>query len=255
MSVSQPFDIAARLADRTRELEPVADAGLGTDPVAVPRSILAAVRDALLAGETHYSSRPGLPSLRKHVVDDLASWGAPAYDAATGVIITAGEREALFVTLLGLRLGKADVWTAGDAARYAALFRFMGLTPRALDRGGSLRPSAGMVYREWTASAEAHREAARLAGESGVVDVLNLGSVVGASERRALPPDIGERTVLLGGFDTLPGQAAFGAGFVAGPAVLLKSIRTWKQAFSICTAAPSQRAAVTALDAQRREIA
>jgi aspartate/methionine/tyrosine aminotransferase len=242
--------IGTHLAERLGHLGPLADHS--ASPVFVPPAILATVRDAMLAGETHYTSRPGLPELRALVASELIRLAAPSYDSATEVIITAGEREAVFVTLLGLRPDAGEVWTVGDAAPYAALFRFSGLTPSPIDddRGSSPR-AARLLYRDRHATFTVHQRAVERAAEACVPDVVNIGAAVGCPDTTSVPHGIGDRTILLGGLDGLAGQQAFGAGFVAGPAALLDSIRTWKQAFSICTAAPSQRAALAALQAFR----
>jgi len=252
MIVLEPFDFASRLAGRVAELEPQG-ASAAPAPVVVAPAIVAAVGEALLGGETHYTSRPGLPALRARIAEALVRLGAPAYDPDTGVVITAGERESLFVTLLGLRVRGASVWTAGDSSRYASLFRFMGLTPHDIAAREPNDGSGGLLYRERAAAARAHEEWSRIVSESPLVDVLNVAGAIGSSGA-PLPPIVPDRTIVIGGLDRLPGDAAFGAGFVAGPPALIGPVRTWKQAFSICTAAPSQRAALTALDAQEKEI-
>ena len=265
MSVNQQVSMGARLADRVRHLAVAAmtDERI-SEPIRVPPDILRAVRDALLNGETHYTSRPGIVALRVQIAEALSRLGAPSFDAATEVIITAGERESLFVTLLALR-PSGEVWTVGDSARYAALFSLMGLTSKSIsdreDEKGSPRqprpaPPARLVYRDRGATTAEHERMMRFASASDVSDVLNVGTAVG--DGSGAVPAIGPATVVIGGLDALPGQPAFGAGFVAGPAALLNPIRTWKQAFSICTAAPSQRAALAAMEStpvadQRKE--
>jgi aspartate/methionine/tyrosine aminotransferase len=257
MSANQQASMGARLADRVRPLGIAARTtdDLVAEPIQVPDEILRTVREALLNGETHYTSRPGIAGLRVRIADALLRLGAPSFDAATEVIITAGERESLFVTLLALRAGAGVVWTAADVARYEALFSLMGLTPKALtdldgDKGRQHQmhpaPPTRLAYRDRGATTADHDRMMRLAIASAVTDVLNVGAAVGDAAVVALPP-IGPATVVIGGLDALPGQHAFGAGFVAGPAALLNPIRTWKQAFSICTAAPSQRAALAAM--------
>ena len=56
------------------------------------------------------------------------------------------------------------------------------------------------------------------------------------------PPDI-----VIGNWDEVPGLASFRVGYVAAPKEQAKKLRSWKQALSICTAAPSQRAVLVAL--------
>jgi len=121
-----------------------------------PDALLAGVERALLAGETHYTDRPGIRELREKVALKLGL-------EVDGVIITNGAREGAFVT--GLALGER-------------------------------------------------------------------------------PDDL-----MIGNFHDLEGISSFRVGFVAGPVETAKKVRTMKQALSICTAAPSQRAVILALEA------
>ena len=214
-------------------------------PVAVPPSLLAGVRDALLAGDTHYTSRPGMPALRAHIASALARLGAPAFDPEQGVVVTSSERESLFVVLLANQRLRGLACTL-ETTPHQALFHFMGW---GLGRcGDSISPDTRLVYREAGVPPAEHQRALRSIEASGVIDVLNVSVRLARAE--ALPPIMAERTLVIGSGDGWPGQEAFGTGFVAGPASLMNAIRTWKQAFSICTAAPAQRAALLAF-AQR----
>jgi len=169
-----------RLADRVGRLHPEA-AEVAAPSVSVPEDVLNAVREALLSGETHYVSRPGLIELRQKIAERISRRGGPAHDPATQIVVTAGEEEALFVAGLAL----------------------------------------------------AH-------GASAPADAF-------LSRRAATAPELPSLGVVIGNLDALPGVASFRVGFVAGPADLVRRIQTWKQAFSICTAGPSQRAALAAL--------
>lgn len=150
------------LAERVRRLPNVKDT---VEVTPVSEEILKGVRDALLAGETHYTARPGIPELRAKLLERLAISDRTADE----VVITCGEREALFVARLALDLDP--------------------LFPR---------------------------------------------------DDESLP--------FVGTLDDLPGLSSFRVGFVCAPRELALKICTWKQALSICSAAPSQRAALLALD-------
>lgn len=64
---------------------------------------------------------------------------------------------------------------------------------------------------------------------------------------RLSPSDADPGSVLIGTLDALPGLRSFRLAFIAAPAELAPRLRSWKQALSICTAAPSQRAALLLL--------
>ena len=91
-SVRMSEIMAKALAARAKEL--AAPTELEVEPV--PARILAGVRRALEAGETHYTDRPGILELREKVAARLGL-------ETDGVVITNGAREAAFVT--GLALG------------------------------------------------------------------------------------------------------------------------------------------------------
>ena len=60
-----------------------------------------------------------------------------------------------------------------------------------------------------------------------------------------------EDAVVTGSLDSLPGLSSFRVGFASAPPALAPKLFAWKQALSICTAAPSQRAAILALGTDR----
>jgi aspartate/methionine/tyrosine aminotransferase len=93
-----------------------------------------------------------------------------------------------------------------------------------------------------TAGEEEARYVARLA--SSDVAVLSIGKTLFAGYRPEAPGD----AVVTGSLDSLAGLSSFRVGFACAPPGLVPSLRSWKQALSICTAAPSQRAALLLLE-------
>ena len=193
------------------------EAGPGerTGPVAAPTptpapELLGSLRHHLLAGETHYPDRPGMAELRRLVGNALLSVGYPAR-GPDGVLITASEGESLFVTLLGVGLD-AEVRFLGGADEHGPLRRWM----NARDKRGT--------------------------------SVHALGDSLFAAD--APPHDRGHdlaNVIVIGSLDGLHAMRPFRLGFVAAPPETLKGITKWKQASSICSPAPSQRAALWAL--------
>lgn len=53
--------------------------------------------------------------------------------------------------------------------------------------------------------------------------------------------------IIIGNWDEVPGLESFRVGYVAASKEKAAKLRSWKQALSICTAAPSQRAVLVAL--------
>ena len=72
------------------------------DVAVPPAGLIDEVRRHLLDGETHYTTRPGIVDLRRRIAERIEQIGGGSLDHLASVLITAGEREALFVILLGL---------------------------------------------------------------------------------------------------------------------------------------------------------
>jgi aspartate/methionine/tyrosine aminotransferase len=216
------------LASRARRME--SGEAVSTRPEIVPEVLVEAVAAALAAGETHYTPRPGLVELRRSLASWIRSRGGPSYSPEASVVVTAGEQEALFVSLLALACAPGEALVqAAEPLRHRALFQLMGLEPSI-----QVSERTQLLYREQGFAAPV---------DMRWPDLLNVGA------KGELGPVHPDRTLLIGGLDELPGMASFRVGFVAGPENVLKRVQTWKQAFSICTAGPSQRAALAALPA------
>lgn len=193
------------------------------EPEAVPEVILAGVERALLEGETHYTSRPGLPELRETIARRL-----PDRDREE-VVVCAGGSEALFTVLGALSPEPGSRFEVDPEleARALPLFELFGLRRRE-----SEDEPAHIVYRRSTSTAGLLTENA---------EILDCGS------RLEAPAGSSSEAVFVGDLDAIEGLESFRVGFVSARAPLVARVRSFKQALSICTAAPSQRAAVIAL--------
>ena len=241
--------------------------------------LLDSLRHHLLAGETHYPDRPGMAELRRQVGAALPGVGYPARDA-DGVLITASEGESMFVALLGLAAGRGTRYTGSPPGRHHRLFRWMGLV--AAGRAGE----GGAARQTSEADVGNTREArqTRVGGDDGVAEVAfdytdraddaarphHAARAKTEGARRAHPtprihaigdrlfrpaegrrpddaPDDAADVIVVGSLDGLRPMHPFRLGFVAAPPAALAGIAKWKQASSICSPAPSQRAALWAL--------
>lgn len=189
--------------------------GVPATAVATPATqepgLLDSLRHHLLAGETHYPDRPGMAELRRRVGAALPDIGYPAR-GPDGVVITASEGESLFVTLLGVGRD-AEVRFLGGADEHNCLRQWM----NARGKGGA------------------------------TVHALGDRLFAADAARGARPDNPGEHVIVIGSLDGLHAMRPFRLGFVAAPPEILKGITRWKQASSICSPAPSQRAALWAL--------
>lgn len=234
---SEPVSAVEKaLAWRARAaLEAARGEGHGADAPPDP-GLLDSLRHHLLAGETHYPDRPGMVELRRLVGAALPGIGYPQRDP-DGILITASEGESLFVTLLGLGAGKGTRFTGTAPGRHQDLFDWMGLARAESDAAVSLH------YRD--TSNTGTQTSRRL--DHSVPCVHTVGGALFGSEGWTWRGDVPTRVIVIGSLDGLDGMHPFRLGFVAAEPETLAAITKWKQASSICSPAPSQRAALWAL--------
>jgi hypothetical protein len=236
------------VADRVIHLADVAESGHpGSGQVRIPPFILTALKESLLSGETHYTVRPGMPELRKRIAKEISFLGGPRYDSIDNVLITNGDSESLFVTLLGLRLNQGEVVVADDQIRHRPLFGIFDLRPQKASKQWIPTRDVQFIYRERESSLATQKALLQLALDQDLPDFLNLGDSLASSHSLKIPPASIQHTLISGNLNALPGISVFQVGYLLGPEALIRRIRVWKQAFSICSPAPSQRAALTSL--------
>jgi aspartate/methionine/tyrosine aminotransferase len=219
----------------------------------VDPSMLAAVEAALLEGETHYTVRPGIPELRIEIAREIDRKGGPRPDAERpedNVFITSADSESLFTILLGLGPAPGDALvSAPEPFPHTSLFHLMGLRTRDVGQA----PRCRLIFRHCSTEQTVHERLLSIAADQDIPDILDLGPTLMASPSTPFPPFDPERTLIMGNLNNLAGLSSFRIAYVTGPGANLARCRPWKQALSICSAAPSQRAALHALAVSRRE--
>jgi aspartate aminotransferase len=244
------------------------DIDLTTAEVArLPEHVRAAAKDALDRGETHYTSRPGVPELRAAIARRLNDAGIPA--SSDTVIITNGGAEGVYVAL-------QSVVAAGDrvlavepiAPNVVEIIRFIGgeIARVAPSREDGLIPSLDAV-----ASADAsvlliaspssisgvamstqHLERLlRVAVDRGMVPIVDRSASTCYYEpvREAFDDEtVTSNMLTVGSFSTGHGLLGWRVGYLAAPDERMGKLRNLKQAMSICTTAISQFAALAALE-------
>ncbi|MXW09024.1 MAG: hypothetical protein F4X47_15920 [Gammaproteobacteria bacterium] len=205
--------------------------------------LLAGLRHHLLAGETHYPDRPGMGELRRRVGEALPDVGFPAREP-DGVLITQGEGESLFATILGLGGGEGAAIVARPESRHQRLLDWMRV--RVIEPGTDAASEAEAAFHLIEHGAGAGTPGNGNTSETpGLVQVHAIGDRLfgGSGAEAAVPTD----AIVIGSLHGLDGMQPFSLGFVAAPVAVRPRIAKWKQASSICSPAPSQRAALWAL--------
>jgi aspartate/methionine/tyrosine aminotransferase len=213
--------------------------------------LMSAVEKALLGGETHYTVRPGVPELRRSMALAIARAGGPEPDAddpMDNVLITSSVAESLFVVLLALHLqsGEVVVSSAG-ACRHETLFHLMGLRATA-----EPAQETCLSYRSRRDDRSYHERIHAISKERTLPDVLDLESSLGSSSLDGFPPFDQSLTFVTGDLDAIKGLSTFRVAYLMGAKTTIARCRPWKQALSICSAAPSQRAAIHALRSEAK---
>ena len=198
--------------------------------------LLASLRHHLLGGETHYPDRPGMAELRRRVGAALPGAGYPER-GPDGVLITAGEGESLFVTLLGLGTPPEIRLYGTGGHRHDSLLKWMGV--RAAEPGTRDGDNA--------TDPEIHLIGDRPFGPAPATAIHPGAAGPPAPPAPAPAAPAPPAPIVIGSLDGLSGMHPFRLGFVAAPPEVLAGITKWKQASSICSPAPSQRAALWAL--------
>ena len=236
--------------------------------------IIAATIDALDRGATHYTDRTGIAPLRAAVAARFGTLDDIAYQPKGEVLICGGGREAMFVATQMLIEPGDDVLVAEPAPpAYAEGVRLAGGTPipvptiaeeqfslkaeavrarltprtRVLIFGSPAVPSGGVTTGD---DLEALAEIAREHNLLIVWDESYREWAFGAAEQAniAALPGMRERTAIVGSFSARYAMAGWRAGYVVGPAALVRPVTLMKQALTICSPAPSQWAALAALE-------
>lgn len=277
----QPQSGPRLVADRVALLSDEADIQASSDEIdlsddtpryAEPPGIREAVEASLDAGETHYTDRLGITPLRERLVAVLADRDSRPYQVSN-MLITSGRQESLFAAIQALTgEGGRVVTVEPDLPDYARLAMLRGKETVSLPSeqsdwqsrlsglAGALAPGDVLILSSpsrVTGQMPDDASAAQLAavvenGATLILDTTLLGlGRDGPLSLRSLNrvPGLMERTVTLGTFAVEYGLSGWGVGYVAAPEPLLKQIAAMVQSMNICIAAPSQHAALAALDA------
>ena len=265
----------ARVAMEQRSFSPDPADRTPPDPAArtPDPALLGSLERHLLAGETHYPARPGMVELREGVGSRLPYLGYPGRDA-DGILITASEGESLLVALLGIGAVPNGTIIGSEGGRHQGLFAWLGTCLVEPGDGSSVNASAryresgsraeGLDTRESTGGGSERTapgpdapEAGEGVSEAQIHEIHAVGDRLfhgtgDASARLGESPSVGAPTrhpdaIVIGSLAGLEGMRPFHLGFVAAEPETLARITKWKQASSICSPAPSQRAALWAL--------
>lgn len=249
---------------------------LASDELQQPTAphIIAATINALEQGATHYTDRKGIPALRAAVTTYFGEQDDLHYNPTGEVLVCGGGHEALFVaTQMLINPGDEVLLAEPTPPAYIEGVRMAGgvpiglptcateqfvlcaervaaaITPctRLLLFGSPAVPTGGITSGDDLAAI------AQLAVDHDLVviwDATYRDLVAGSPPQLNIATLRGmrERTVTVGSLSTRYAMGGWRAGFVVGPQAFVHPITLMKQALTICSPAPSQWAALAALE-------
>jgi aminotransferase len=265
---------------RTRMLELAATKtnvialGRGDPDLPTPAHIVAAVKEAMDRGATHYTHPSGDLPLRRAIAAYIEATSGVVYDPATEIIVTTGAQEAVYLAMLTLI-------EPGDEVVLPS-HRFTSYDMAAELSGGKVASYSTVIDGDYRLSA------ARIEGAlsdrstmlsvvspdnptGGVAAAADLAAVADLARRRDLLvisdeiysrfvydgrahcsilsyPEMRERTLLVDGFSKCYAMTGWRVGYLAGPADYMRAIVEVKHTLTICTPSLSQVAALAALE-------
>jgi len=244
-----------------------------------PGHIVAAGIDALNAGETRYVSTRGIPELRRSVAAKLSRDNRVTVDPDTGVIVTAGSKMAIFISIAGLVAPGDEVLYFEPAwPSFPEMIRLASAVPVAvpLDRDNGFHIDAEALESRISPRTRAmivntpHNPTGCVlsAADLAIVDrVANAHDLFVISDEiydrivfdaehvsPASLPGLADRTLTVNGFSKTHAMMGWRLGYVAGSERLISGILLAQQHTVTCAASFVQRAGVVALDGPQEPI-
>jgi len=272
LGTESAFEVLAKAKALERSGRQIVHLEIGEPDFDTPAHIVAAAREALDKGYTHYVPAPGIPELRTAVADFLERTGRMS-TTPDRVVITPGAKPIMFFTILALcEEGDEVLYPDPGFPIYASITAFAGAKPVPVplreENGFAVDPDelASLVTDRTkllilnsphnpcgSVSSAAQLEAvARTAMEHDLVvlsDEVYWALTYDGTHHSVLDVDgMAERTVLLDGWSKTFAMTGWRLGFGVLPPALVEPVTRLVINSVSCTSAFSQHAAIAALE-------
>ncbi|HEY3002613.1 MAG TPA: pyridoxal phosphate-dependent aminotransferase [Kribbellaceae bacterium] len=272
LGTESAFEVLAKAKALERSGREIVHLEIGEPDFDTPAHIVAAAREALDKGYTHYVPAPGIPELRTAVADFLERTGRMS-TTPDRVVITPGAKPIMFFTILALcEEGDEVLYPDPGFPMYASITAFAGATPVPVplreENGFAVDPGelASLITERTkllilnsphnpcgSVSSAAQLEAvARTAMEHDLVvlsDEVYWALTYDGTHHSVLDVDgMAERTVLLDGWSKTFAMTGWRLGFGVLPPALVEPVTRLVINSVSCTSAFSQHAAIAALE-------
>ena len=233
----------------------------------LPEHVRQSAKDALDRGETHYTSRPGVPELRRAIAERSTEQGFAA--VADTTVVTNGGAEAIYIALQAVLSANSTALVIEPVAPHVIeMITFIGakierLVPNVEERfvpnvdaiarssanvlvlsSPSLISGVAIPNRDLAASIGA----AIARGMEVILDRSGVPCLYDPHEARFADSELGSKVITIGSFSAGYGLDGWRVGYFTAPSDRVGKLRGLKQAMSICTTAVSQYAALAALE-------
>lgn len=229
-----PQTLSRPLAARVAAVPAPPEIGLSPE---LPPTVVQAAVDALDAGKTKYTDRPGILPLRTWVATTLND-GCGLALTPDDVTITCGGTEARFVAIKVLVPPGAQILCPGDPSPVIGPAALAGATVVSQPDAPTTIRAAYLTPDLPRASLDSALEQAR---DHGWWIIWDMGARRDPAFHPAQDPELAPRVVTLGSLlDSMPGWRV---GWLAG-SEQSRALRAYKQSMTICSPSISQWAAL-----------
>jgi aspartate aminotransferase len=272
LGTESAFEVLAKAKALEQSGREIVHLEIGEPDFDTPSHIVAAAREALDKGYTHYVPAPGIPELRTAVADFLERTGR-MHTTPDRVVVTPGAKPIMFFTILALcEEGDEVLYPDPGFPMYASITAFAGAKPVPVplreENGFTVDPEelASLVTDRTkllilnsphnpcgsVSSPEQLEAIAKLAIEHDLVvlsDEVYWALRYGGRHHSVLDLDgMADRTVLLDGWSKTFAMTGWRLGFGVFPPALVEPVTRLVINSVSCTSAFSQHAAIAALE-------
>jgi aspartate aminotransferase len=279
LEIESAFDVLVRARALEAKGRSIVHLEIGEPDFPSPAHVIAAAKQALDEGYTHYGPTQGLPELRESIASYVSRTRQVEVDAGE-VCVVPGAKPILFFPMMALlEPGDEVLYPDPGFPIYRSMVRFLEATPVPIplveERGFSLdikylrdhitertkllilnspqNPTGGIIPEaDLREIAELVRERDMMVLSDEIYSRLYYGPEAPFSIATA--PGMREKTIILDGFSKTYAMTGWRLGYGVMPVWLVDAVNKLMVNSNSCAATFTQRAAIAALDGPQTEV-
>ncbi|MDQ6705546.1 MAG: pyridoxal phosphate-dependent aminotransferase [Acidobacteriota bacterium] len=278
IGVESAFEVLVRARQLEAQGRSIIHLEIGEPDFPTPAHIVAAAKQALDEGWTHYGPTQGLPELREAIAAEISrTRGVPA--GPQHVCVTPGGKPIIFFPMIALlEPGDEVIFPNPGFPIYESMIRFLGATPISIplveERGFSFdlnllqdritnrtkmlvlnspqNPTGGLI------PADDIRAIAEMVRERDIMvlsdEIYARMSYEGTPVSIASCPGMFEKTIILDGFSKTYAMTGWRMGYGVMPEWLVDAVNKLMVNSNSCTASFTQRAGIAAINGPQDDV-